>query len=258
MIYSYNNKDKRTEQPYRPFRTPLSPDIEYGHRYPKHSHNKELNRALGWQKKERNRSEKKKYFRDYKDIERICSYLQLPNTARFEATNIRKQIGKVSNYFDRKTYYKNMACVKIAMRIHDFQINEKDFIQLMKNYPVIEKGETVRLRGNEIKKEIDKKYIEIMHKYLKIKIKPPTTPNFINYACNILGIPQHAFELYKMYWKYKSGFNPSCSLQGYILAMIHILYSKTNKIRIITMEEIFGVNRLTISSRKKELMRMIK
>lgn len=258
MIYGYNDRNKRSRPLYKPFRNPLSPDIEYGHKYPKKSSNRDLNRALGWQKKERNKSEKKKYFRDYKDIERICYYLQLNRVIFLEAMNIRKQIGKVSNYFDRKTYYKNMACVKIAMRIHDFQLNEKDFIQLMRNYPIIEKGEKIQLRGNEVKKEIDKKYVEIMHKYLKIKVKPPITPNFINYACNELGIPEHAFELYKLYWKHKKQFNPSCSLQGYILAMIHILYAKTDKIRIITMEEKFAVNRLTISSRKKELVKMMK
>jgi len=243
---------------YRSFSNPLSPDIEYRHEYAKKSRNKELNRALSWQKKERNKSEKKKYFRDYKDIERICNQLQIPRIIFREAMNIRKQIGKVSDYFNRKTYYKNMACVKIAMRIHDFQLNEKDFIQLMKNYPIIEKDEGVKLRGNEIKREIDKKYVEIMYKYLKINIPPPKKPNFISYACEILKIPQHEYELYNIYTRFNSQFNPSCSIQGYILAMIHILYAKSDKIKIITMEKEFNVNRLTISSRKKELMEMMK
>ena len=258
IIYSYNNNNKRTMQPYRPFRNPLSPDIEYGHKYANKSSNVELNRALKWQKRERNKSEKKKYFRDYKDIERICYYLQSSKIVFLEAMNIRKHIGKISNYFDRKTYYKNMACVKIAMRIHDFQLNERDFIQLMKNYPTIEKGKPVRLRGNKIKREIDKRYVEILHDYLKIIIPPPEKPNFISYACEILKIPLHKHELYNIYAKCRDNFNPSCSLQGYILALIHILYAKSDKIKIITMEEKFGVNRLTISSRKKELKEMMK
>ncbi len=213
---------------------------------------------MKWQKREHNKTEKKKYFRDYKDIERICYYLQLGVMIFLEAMNIRKHIGKTSNYFDRKTYYKNMACVKIAMRIHDYPINEREFIQLMKNYPVIEKGKRVRLRGNEVKKEIDKKYMEILHKHLKIIIPPPKKPNFISYACEKLNIPLHKYELYKIYAKCRDNFNPSCSLQGYILALIHILYAKSDKIKIITMEEMFGVNRLTISSRKKELKEMLK
>jgi len=256
LKYEYGNK--RPQADNLVFTGPLSPDIEYTHKYATYSSNGGLNRALGWQKRERNKTEKKKYFRDYKDVERICAYLQLPRTIRFEAMNIRKQIGLTSNYFDRKTYYKNMACVKIAIRIHDYQLNEKDFIQLMKNYPVIKKGEKIRLRGNSFKKEIDKRYVEILHKFLKINIPPPKKPNFISYACELLNIQLHKFELYKIYAKYRNNFNPSCSLQGYILALIHILYAKSNKIKIITMEEKFGVNRLTISSRKKELKRMMK
>jgi len=257
-IYTYKSKNKNMIQSYRPFKGPLSPDIEYTHKYPKKSSNVELNRALKWQKRERNKTEKKKYFRDFKDIERVCYYLQLGRTIFLEAMNIRKHIAKTSNYFDRKTYYKNMACIKIAMRIHDYPLNERDFIQLMKNYPAIEKGKTVRLRGNEVKKEIDRRYTEIMYKHLKINIPPPKKPNFISYACEILNIPLQKHELYTIYAKCSGNFNPSCSIQGYILALIHLLYAKTHKIKIITMEEKFGVNRLTISSRKKELMRMMK
>lgn len=254
---TYNN-NKTLKKYNLIFTGPLSPDMEYLHRYARKSSNSELNRALSWQKKERNKTEKKKYFRDYKDIERICKYLQVPKTVLYEALNIRKQIGKTGNYFDRKTYYKNIACVKIAMRICDFPVNEKDFIQLMKNYPIIERGEGVRLRGNEIKREIDKKYTEIMYKYLKINIPSPESPNFISYACEKLKIPLRKYELYTKYAECRDKFNPSCSIQGYVLALIHILYAKSDKIKIITMEEEFGVNRLTISSRKKELMRMLK
>lgn len=253
--YEENDKNKGGEYF---FFGPLSPDIEYSHKYAKKSSSVELNRALSWQKKERNKTEKKKYFRDYKDIERVCAYLQLPKIIFRECLNIRKQIGKNGNYFDRKTYYKNMACVKVATHIHDYPLDEKEFIQMMKGYPIIEKGGEIRLRGNEIKREIDRKYVEILNKYLKIRILLPKKPNFISYACNKLNITNHQFDIYKLYEKTRKYFNPSCSINGYILALIHLLYSKSNKIRVLTLEKIFGVNRLTITSRKKDLKRIFK
>ena len=239
------------------FRSPLSPDIEYSHLYAKHSHIPDLNRALGMQKRENRKSEKYYYFRDLKDIERVCDYLQVSKTVLNEALNIRKQIGKKSNYFNRKKYYKNMACIKIAARIHDYPLDEREFIQLMKGYPIIEKGETVRLRGNEIKKEIDKRYREIIYDHLKILLLSPNRPNFIAYACNMLNIPQHEENIYYLYSTIQKFLNSSWSVKGVVLALIHSFYGKSDKIRIIDLESLFNVNRLTISSRKKDIEKIM-
>ena len=239
------------------FRSPLSPDIEYSHLYAKHSHSPDLNRALGMQKRENRKSEKYYYFRDLKDIERVCDYLQVSKTVLNEALNIRKQIGKKSNYFNRKKYYKNMACIKIAARIHDYPLDEREFIQLMKGYPIIEKGETVRLRGNEIKKEIDKRYREIIYDHLKILLLNPNRPNFIAYACNMLNIPQHEVNIYYLYSIIQKFLNSSWSVKGVVLALIHSFYGKSDKIRIIDLESLFNVNRLTISSRKKDIEKIM-
>jgi len=235
----------------------LSPDIEYTHQYAKHSSIENLDRALGRQKQERQKTEKNFYFRDFKDIQRICDYLQLPKTIINEALNIRKQIGKNSDYFNRKGYYKNMACVKIAAKIHDFPVNEREFIQLTKGFPLIKKGTIVRLRGNETKKEIDKRYREIIYNYLKISIPPKKRPNFITYACNYLNIQHYEENIYLIYGVLQKFLNPSWSIKGVILALIHSMYGKENKIRIIDLENLFNINRLTISSRKKDLKKIM-
>lgn len=236
---------------------PLSPDIEYTHLYAKHSSIENLDRALKRQRHERRKTEKNYYFRDLKDIERICDYLQFPKSIINEALNIRKQIGENSDYFNRKGYYKNMACVKIAARIHDFPYNEREFIQLLKGFPMIKKGEFVKLRGNDTKKEIDKRYREILYNHLKIIISPKKRPNFISYACNLLNISRYEKELFILYEKLQRFINPSWSVKGIILALIHSLYGKGNKIRIIDLENMFNVNRLTISSRKKDLKKIM-
>ena len=240
------------------FRGPLSPDIEYEHIYPKHSKNESLNRAFNRQRQEKKKTEKHYYFRDMKDIERVCQYLQLPEHIIQEALSIRKQIGKNSNYFKyKKKYYKNMACIKVAARIHDYPLNEKNFIELVRNYPLIKKGDIISLRGNEAKKEIDKKYIDIIHNQLKLILLSPIKPKFISYACSELNIPQYEYKLYEIYKKINKWFNPSCSLRGYILGLIHILYGKNEKIRMIDLENKFNTNRLTIVNRKKELIKML-
>ena len=255
MPRKYSNSEDRIVD--LSFRGPLSPDIEYTHLYPKHSKNPNLNRALGMQKKEPKKTEKNFYFRDLKDIERICDYLQLPKTVLNEALNIRKQIGKKTNYFNRKKYFKNVACVKVAARIHDYPLDEREFIQLARGYPIIKKGETVKLKGNEIKKQIDKYYIELIYNHLKIILLNPKRPNFIVYACNRLNIRFNEQELYKIYDKIQPFLNPSWSIKGVVLAIIHSLYGKSYKIRIVDLEKLFNVNRLTISSRKKNLEKVL-
>jgi len=235
----------------------LSPDIEFSHKYAKFSSNPNLSRALGRQRRERVKTEKTFYFRDLKDIQRICNYLCMPDIIFKEALNIRKQIGKKSDYFKRKTYFKNMACVKVAARIHDFPMDEREFIQLMKSSPLIRKGDTTKLRGNSIKKEIDKRYREIVYQQLKINIPPKKQPNFIYYACITLNILQHASYIYNLLSSIQIFLNSSWSIKGVVLAIIHTLYSKKHKIRIIDLESLFNVNRLTISSRKKDIKKIL-
>ena len=235
----------------------LSPDIEFSHKYAKYSSNSNLNRALGRQRQEKIKTEKNFYFRDLKDIQRVCDYLHTPDIVLKEALNIRKQIGKKSDYFKRKTYFKNMACVKVAARIHDFPMNEREFIQLMKSSPLIRKGDTTKLRGNNIKKEIDKRYREIVYKHLKINILLKKRPNFISYAINSLKIPQHEKNVNEIYIKIEKFLNSSWSIKGVILAIIHTLYNKEHKIRIVDLENLFNVNRLTISSRKKDIKKIL-
>lgn len=237
------------------FINPLSPDIEYSHIYPKYSRNENLNRIFKRQKQKK-KTEQNFYFRDMKEIERICQYLQLPKTILDETLNIRKWLGKDEGFFLKKNYYKLMACIKIAIKIHDYPINKKNFISLISNYPLVKKGDKIILRGNEIKKEIDKEYVDILHNKLKLIIPKPSKPKFISYVCNKLGL-NYEYELYSIYSKISRFFNQSCSINGYILGLVHILYGKTHKIRIIDLEKKFGVNRLTISSRKKELKKIL-
>lgn len=247
------NKTLKYDYAVRSFSGPLSVDIEYSHIYGKSSSNQELDRALRRQKEERKKTEKQFYFRDYKNIERICDYLQLPSSVKREAFNIRLQLGKKNKYFNRKSYYKTSAVVKIAAKMHDYPINERELIQLTKGSFVIKKGDIVKVKGNPVKKEIDKHYVNIM-KLLKIHINPPKKPNFIAFACNKLNLLQKCEnQLYDIYSKINKFFNPSCSIKGYVLAIIYILYNKEYNVRYIDLEKTFVINRATIVSRKREI-----
>ena len=259
-LFPRGNRNKKRhdgEMITRSFYGPLSVDIGYTHIYAKKSPNEELNRALRRQKEERKKTEKNYYFRDYKNIERICDYLQLPNTVKQEALNIRFQLGKEGKYFNRQSYYKITAIIKIAIKIHDYPINERELLELTKGSLIQKKGVKTKIKGNPVKKIVDKFYVEIIRK-LNIHIKPPNKPNFIPMACSKLDLPQECEnQLYEIYAKIKKYLNPSRSIKGYVLALIHLKYGKEYSIRFIDLEDKFVINRLTIVSGKKEINKII-
>ncbi|MFX0070701.1 MAG: hypothetical protein ACFFAO_06385 [Candidatus Hermodarchaeota archaeon] len=240
-----------TKPLYNEFFSPLSPDFEYRHKYPRWSKNSELNRALKRQKLKWNKSKDYFYKRDHTEINRICAYLQLPSVIRNEALNIRLQIDKIEeNYFKRRNKYKLTACVRLACKIHDYPIDIKELVQLINGFPPIN-NEDLRMKGNPYKRTMDKEYMGLQEK-LKIFIDPfPKNTSLISYACKRLGLNQDIeTECYNEYDNIKIQFKSQYSLKGYVLALIYLICKKEKvKIRLTDLEEGFGVSRTTISSR---------
>jgi len=245
------NRDNESLPTYNEYFNDLSPDIEYRHKYSKFAKGMDLNRALKLQKKTRKEKPESFYYKkDYTEIGRICGALRLSNNVRYEALNLRKQVGNLmEKYFRRNNLYKCIACVKLACRIHDFPINERELISLTNGY-----SGTKNLKGNKYKKIIDREYRELLD-ITKIRIKRyPKSPNYIPYICNKMGLsPSCEVDIRKQYQLHHKKINKNFGLEGYILAIIYLLYKKEKKIILTDLEGVSGVSRTTITSRVREV-----
>lgn len=239
---------------YSEFFSPLSPDIEYRHKYAKNAQNPELNRALKRQKKKNRKSEIEFYNRDHIEINRICSSLQLSRKVRNEALNIRKQVGKIEDIKTKNYHVRCIACIKLACKIHDFPVSYRELIQLTNGNGTNGK---ITVKGNSFKKEIDKELLNLLRK-LKLNIpRFPDSPHYIPYICDKLGLDIKAeMKILELYQHYKRFFKTQYSLKGYILALIYLRLRKDYKIRLTDLEEKSGVSRTTISARVRELERL--
>ena len=259
IIYDPNmdaewEKEKKSEPLYNEFFGELSPDIEYRHKYATHAKGKELNRAL--------RRQKKKYFKkpesffykqDYTKIGRICSSLRLSNVVKNEALNLRKQIGKFHpDYFKRNNLYKIIACIKLACRVYDFQIEERDLIS-----QTGECLENKNLKGNKCRARINREYMELL-KITKLRFERfPEVPNYIPYICNKLDLfPSDEYFILKRYQDSRKYLKPNFNLKGYILAIIYVMCKDNYKIRLTDLEKISGVSKTTIASRVRGLKKI--
>ena len=241
--HDYLRKIQLNENIYNEYTDSLAPDFEYRHEYPKWGGGPELNRALKRQKKKRKKTNQYYYNRDYMEICRICSYLQLPSIIRKEALNIRFQIEKKNDLFFRKKFdYKIAACVKLACKIHGFPYNNKELLELIKGEPII--------------KRLNREYINLQ-KELNIYISRfPEHPLYISYICRKLDFSfEFETKCYLEYKKIKKFFESQYSLNGYILALIYLL-GKQEYGTILADLENFGVSNTTISARSNEIRKL--
>jgi transcription initiation factor TFIIIB Brf1 subunit/transcription initiation factor TFIIB len=250
-----DKKERDTPEPlYNEFFSPLSPDMEYRHIYALKANNQELNRALWRQKMKYRKTEDYFYNKDHTEIGRICAALQLPFIVRQEAFNLRLQIGKSNlGYFKKKNALRCIAIVKLACKIRDCPIDEKDLISLTKTY--IKEDVKINLRNDETKRKVDKEYVELRKKVPDLKFPPiPDHPQFIAYACDKLGLDQKfETQVYKVYSKIKKSFRPEYSLKGYILALIYLLDTK-RRVKFKDLEKGFNISSATLLARRKEIL----
>lgn len=248
------DRDGKTDKILDTIRDPLSPDIQYLHQYAKSAKNVELNRALYRQRRKVKKDSAFYYMRSYEDIKRICSFLRLTTIIRNEALNIRLQLEKLGfDEFKKKAGYKHAACVKLACMIHDYPFDEKELIQSTRIYHIIKKDEKDKMKGNIVKKTVDRAFRKFRND-LKIKLEIPDVPRFISFVCNILELPQSfESEIYQKYASLKRFFESQYSLKGYILAIIY-LFGKKYDIKIADLEKKFGISSTTLLARRKELL----
>jgi len=189
------------------------------------------------------------------EIGRICSALQIPFVVKCEALNIRKQVGKEDEtYFNRNNQYKCAACIKLACRIHDFPLSEKELISLTIGYPEPVDSMDVKIKGSEFKRNIDREFLNLLRKTKLNLQRFKKSPNYISYACGKLGLgPEEEMKIREVYQRdmkyYKKEYGPN----GYILALIHIFYGEERGIRLIDIVNKMGVSGTTVSARIRNI-----
>ena len=238
------------------FRHHLEPDLEFSHVFPKKARNKELNRALGRQRKKWNKTQIDYYAMVYKQMVMICTYLQLPKTIIHCVLHLVKRVMELDErYFTLKTKgeYRVLACLKIACELREFFLSERSLISMARE----QHEEKVNLLTSNIKKQINREYADIKKK-LKIILDFPEKPSLISHICHELNLSQRReTELYIYYGIMRRYLNRIYKLKGYIVALIYILYKKECNIKLTDLEEKFEVNRATIYSRKSEIEKIM-
>ncbi len=253
FVSSIMRRDKDKEIIVPLFRHHLEPDIEFSHIFPKKAKNKELRRALYRQRKKWNKGYIDYYQSVYLTVEKICSYLQLPQSIKYDTLHLIKKMMAIDiKYFSiksKKEEYRTLACIKIACELHEFFLSERELISVSSEQP----NEKVNLLTNSIKKGINREYMNIKNN-LKITSEFPKKPKMISYICNKIGLPQtKETELYIFYEIIRKYLNRIYKLKGYLVSLVYFLYKDEFDIKLSDLEDKFEVNRATIYSRKTEL-----
>jgi len=234
------------------FEFPLAPDISYKHKYPQKARNVELNRALKSQKKESEKTERYYYMKACLYLRVICSGLQLPDVVYKESINIyRCMKEKKKNFYvgyGRKPFF--IAFIKIACRMHDYPISNKDLIPYM-DY----EHKKIKHIGY-MEKKFNRGYLSTIET-LGLKFKKPEHPRYIDHVCNELKLPYRcAARIHELYEILKKEFR--FRIEGYVLALFYLECKKEFKLTLSRLEKEFSVSGLTISARRDEILKLIK
>ena len=235
---------------------PHSPDFLYSHVYPKNSRNPLLRRAFKTQIKKVKKDVKDYYVKAHAIIEKYCSILNLTSIIKNEALSIYKYIinkdGKFFYRYGAKPSY--LAFIKIAAKIHEFPITNRQFMEMIDYKYKIKEGQTMAYMD----KKFNKAYV-MTKKLLSIHFKIPVHPKYIDYVCESLKLPYRcARAIHRIFTIIKGFFKFPYKLEGYLLALYYITFKKDFNITLVKLEELFGISRITISSRKKELLKVMK
>lgn len=194
------------------------------------------------------------YIKAYESISKLCASLRLNNKIKFEALNLFKGIRSLDADFFKhnKLAPTYLACIKIACRIHDFPISNYDLASVIDYESEIDMKKNV----GYMEKKFNRSYREIIKIY-KLSIQEPDFPNFIPYACNILGVSyDFIMQIYDLYKKLKSVFQPHFRVEGYILALIYLCGDGEYTLK--ELEDRFHTSSITISNRKNEILKYVK
>jgi transcription initiation factor TFIIIB Brf1 subunit/transcription initiation factor TFIIB len=196
------------------------------------------------------------YVKAYEAISKLCASIDLTSNVKFEALNLFKGIRKIDPDFFRvnKLAPTYLACIKIACKLNNFPISNYELAQAI-DYEI---SNPSNKNLNYMEKKFNRSYRAILKLY-KLNLKEPEHPNFINYACIKLGLScKFVKKIHEKYTKYKKYFMPHFKTEGYILALIYI-YGRDEYGLILKMfEEKFHISSLTISSRKKHILKIMK
>jgi hypothetical protein len=195
------------------------------------------------------------YLKAYESINKLCASLRLSPNVRFEALNLFKGIRKLDPEFFRinKLAPTYLACIKIACKINDFPISN---YELAKTIDYKTRDSSTKNRSY-MEKKFNRSYRAILKLY-GLQLKNPEHPNFINYACNILNTSYiFIVKIHKEYTRLRRFFMPHFKIEGYILALIYIYGKEDYGLILKTFEKKFHISSLTISSRRKELLKYI-
>ena len=212
-------------------------------------------RSKGFNPKYQKKYEDYVYVKAYEAISKLCAALQTPPMIKFEALNLFKGIRDVdANFFKRvKLAPTYLACIKIACKINDYPIMNYQLAEAI-DYKLSKDKTNV----SYMEKKFNRAYREILRLY-NLKLKTPEHPRFIDYACSRLGLPYYfTVDIHRAYTTWKYYFKPHFRIEGYILALIYIYGKRIYSLTLKKIEEKFHTSALTISNRKKELLKVIK
>lgn len=248
------NKRKAEKEYSNSWSHPLDPNLEYGHIYPKRIFNPELRRALQLQRKTEKKTDGDAYLKSFLSLKKYCSILNLPEQVKYEAINIYKCIIERDKDFFKKygTKPSYLSFIKIACILHEFPLKNSQIIELV-DYKVNEKRTTAYMD-----KKFNRAYISAKRLLGNI-FKIPEKPRYIDYVCLTLDLPYEcAVKVHKIYQKIKKRLRKEHKLEGYILALFYIMFKQDYGITLNRLEELFEVSRITISDRRKFLLKMVK
>lgn len=195
------------------------------------------------------------YIKAYEAITKICTSIKIPNLVRFEALNIFKGIRvKDPNFFKKiKLAPTYLACIKIACKMNDFPIMNHELAEAI-DYK-LDKDDT---NLTYMEKKFNKAYKEILKLY-NMRISAPLYPNFITYACGQLKLPYTFTKIiYDQYIIFRPFLESHFKLEGYVLAFIYLEAKKQHiNITLKILEKTFHISSLTISNRKKEILKKV-
>ena len=248
------NKKTKEKESTNDFIHPLSPDIQYSHIYPKRSKNPDLNRAFKKQVRESRTSAHNYYVRAYTNIKKYASILNLPPMITYEAINIyRCIVNEDKDWFIKYgTKPSYLAFIKIAAKIHEFPLNNRQFMELT-DYKVKEKRTKAYMD-----KKFNKAYV-MAKDLLNIHFELPEHPKYIDYVCATLKLPYEcARAIHELFTSMKRIFRFEYKLEGYILALYYMRFKAKHNLTLNKLEKLFEVSRITIGQRRDEIMRAVR
>lgn len=195
------------------------------------------------------------YIKAYEAISKLCGQLRVPNNIKYEALNLFRDIRRLDEDFFRSyklapTY---LACIKIACRILDFPITNQDLAEVI-DYKIANDSNNLAY----MEKKFNKAYSAILRLY-RLNIPTPEHPHYIDYACELLGLPyEFTAKIHKRYIAISRYMQPHYKMEGYILALIYIYGRDEYELYLSTLQEKFNISSITLSKRKNELLKCLK